>query len=484
MRVSEYVARDGWELAALVRRGEVTPAELLACARAQAAAAQPHLGCLSVDDSAHAEALVARGPRTGPFAGVPLVLKDLYAFWRGTVVTNGSRLVRDHVASFDGTLVRRLLEAGFVPFAKTTSPEFGLNVVSEPLLHGPCRNPWDPAFSPGGSSGGAAAAVAAGIVPVAHASDGGGSIRIPASHCGLVGLKPSRGRTPVGPVAGEVWSGLASGFVLARTVGDVAAVLDAVHGPEPGDPYACPPPNTTFARALEQTPPPLRIGLWRQPLAPGVSLDPAVAAVLEQAAAFFADHGHAVEEVALPLDAAAFSEAFLAVVAAHLARDVGWWSATTGRPADAAHLEAATLALVARGRTLGAVELLTALHTLQTSARTLGRLFTRFHLLLSPVCAAPPPRVGEIDQNDPDLARFLARNRPYVGFTILYNATGCPAIALPFGRTRGGLPVGIMLGAPLGGEARLLAMGALVERHRPWPRTAPLALELATKTAP
>jgi len=471
----EYARHDAVALADLVRRRQVTPAELLALARARAEAVGPHLGCVSIDDGDFAEAHLARGVRDGPFAGVPLLLKDLYAFLAGTRISNGSRLVRDWTAPSDATLVVRLLAAGFVPFAKTTSPEFGLNVVTEPVLHGACRNPWDPAFSPGGSSGGAAAAVAAGVVPVAHASDGGGSIRIPASHCGLVGLKPSRARTPVGPAVGEVWSGLAVGFVLTRTVRDAAAVLDVLAGPEPGDLYASPEPGGRFADALDRDPGRLRIGLLRRPPHPAVRVHPEVAAVVEAAADFLDGLGHAVEETDVPLDGARFAEAFLAVVAVNVARDVAWWSRTTGRPADGEHLETATLALVERGRALSAVAFLEALRTVQGAARALGRVFARFDLLLSPVCALPPPRVGEIDQNGPDPEAFLARNLPYVTFTHVYNAAGCPALALPFGRTGAGLPVGIMLGAPLGAETRLLALAAVLERARPWPRLAPFA---------
>jgi len=476
--MEEYVRLDACALAELVRRDEVRPLELLDLALARAQALQPALGCIAVWEEQEARRILESGPPSGPFSGVPFLLKDLHAFRTGTVLTNGSRLVRDDVATFDSTLIARFLAAGLVPFGKTASPEFGLNVVTEPVLHGPCRNPWNPAFSPGGSSGGAAAAVAAGIVPVAHASDGGGSIRIPASHCGLVGLKPSRARTPVGPHVVEAWSGLATAHVLARTVRDAAAMLDAVHGPEAGDVYACPRPAGSFAEAARRDPPRRRIGLIRG--APtGVAVHPDVATVLEQAAALLADAGHAVEETELPLEGAAFGDAFLAVVAAHVARDVDWWSQKTGRPVDAAHLEQATLALVERGRALGAVDFVTALRGVQAVGRLLGRLFSRFDLLLSPVCAAPAPRVGEVDQNgDPEA--FLAAHAPYVAFTAVHNAAGTPAISIPFGSDARGLPVGVMFAAPLGREEDLLEMAGWIERVRPWPDPA-LSVPFAPK---
>lgn len=477
MRIGEYVRHDACALAELVRRGEVRPRELCELALSRARELQPALGCIAIWDEEDAARILEAGPAPGPFRGVPFLLKDLYTFRAGTRLSNGSRLTRDHPAGFDTTLVQRFLAAGLVPFGKTTSPEFGLNVVTEPVLHGPCRNPWNPAFSPGGSSGGAAAAVAAGIVPMAHASDGGGSIRIPASHCGLVGLKPSRARTPMGPLAVEAWSGLATAHVVARTVRDVAAVLDAVHGPEPGDFYACPPPAAGFAAAAARDPSPLRIGLLRR--APtGVPLHPEVAVVLEEAAAFLADAGHAVVEVELPLDGGRFSEAFLAVVAANVARDVAWWSEQTGRPADADHLERATLFLVERGRALSAVDFVSALRAVQAVARALGRVFAQCDVLLSPVCAAPAPRVGEVDQNG-DVEAYLAANAPYVAFTAIHNAAGTPAISVPFGRDARGIPVGVMFAAPLGGEELLLSLAGWIERLRPWPDPA-----LSTPFAP
>ncbi len=468
----EYRGFDAVALAALLRRREVTPRELLEIALARAEEVQPRLGAITVWDLEFAERRLQALPQTAPFAGVPFLLKDLYAFLEGTRFTNGSRLTRDLRADFTSTLFTRVLRAGFVPFAKTNAPEFGENVVTEPLLHGPCRNPWNGDFSPGGSSGGAAAAVAAGVVPLAHATDGGGSIRIPASHCGLVGLKPSRARVPIGPVVVEAWSGLATGLALARSLRDLALFLDAVHGPEPGDFYACPPPRGPFAAALARPPAQLRIGLLLEP-AVAVAVEPAVRHAVLAIARLLEQMGHIVEESRLPLDGERFAEAFLTVVATNSASELDYWSTRTGRPLDEEHLERGTLALLEMGRRRSGVEFLRALQTVQAAARLFGRLFARFDLLLSPVCAKPPPRIGEIDQNDRDVSRYLARTRPYVCFTSLHNASGCPALALPAGQSPEGLPIGVMLAAPLGEEERLFALGAELERELRWFRRTP-----------
>lgn len=472
MRFEEYRSLDATTLAALVAEGAVTASELFETALARAEAVQPVLGAISVFDLDDASRRLMRPIPNGPFRGVPFLLKDLYAFLEGTRFTNGSRLTRDVEADFTATFIRRCLDAGFVPFGKTSTPELGLNVTTEPVLHGPVRNPWNLEFSAGGSSGGAAAAVAAGIVPLAHATDGGGSIRIPASHCGLVGLKPSRARTPIGPAVVEAWNGLATGLCLARSVRDVAGFLDAVHGPEPGDFYAAPPPPGPFRTALERELPPLRIGLWRLPPEPVAVAAECDAAVM-QAAELLAALGHHVEETELPLDGGRLRDAFLTLVAVNCARDLTFWSRHTGRPADAEHVEACTLALAERGRAVSGVAFLDALQTVQSTARVFGRMFMQFDLLLSPTCAAPPPRLRTLDQNAPDLEAFLGASRPYVAFTALYNASGCPAISLPLAQTTSGLPIGVMLGAPLGDEHRLLALAAAIERAAPWSHRLP-----------
>lgn len=472
MRFEEYRTFDATALAELVARRAVTPRELFATALARAEALQPSLGAISVFDIDEAERRLAAPLPSGPFTGVPFLLKDLYTFLAGTRLTNGSRLTRDLTASFTSTFIQRCLNAGLVPFGKTTSPEFGCNVTTEPVLHGPVRNPWNPAYSAGGSSGGAAAAVAAGIVPIAHATDGGGSIRIPAAHCGLVGLKPSRARTPMGPAVVEAWNGCATGLCLARSVRDVARFLDVVHGPEPGDFYAAPPPSGSFTAAVTREPKALRIGLWRKPIEP-LPVDEAVDAAVVRTARLLEALGHHIDETEIPLDGARLFDDFLTVVSVNLARDVEFWSRAAGRPADCEHLEACTLALVERGRATTATGFLNALQAIQGTARVLGQLFERFDVLLSPTCAALPPRLGAIDQNSGDLAAFLRANRPYVVFTALYNTSGCPAISLPLAMGPESLPIGVMLGARFGNEETVLSLAAELERAAPWAERRP-----------
>jgi len=467
MKFEEYRSFDATGLAELLAGGEVTARELLELAEGRARALAQQINAVSVWDLEHAEASLAAGLPEGPFRGVPFLLKDLYAFLQGTRLTNGSRLTRDVVADFDTTFIGRARAAGLVVFGKTTTPEFGLNVVTEPVLHGPCRNPWDPDHSPGGSSGGAAAAVAAGIVPMAHATDGGGSTRIPASHCGLVGLKPSRARVPMGPLIAEAWSGLATGLVISRSLRDTARFLDAVHGPENGDFYVCPPPSAPFRESLERSPGKLRVALVeRAPL--GIPLHPEVKTALDRAAHLLEEMGHHIEEATIPLEGERMATAFLDVVSANCANDLEAWAVRLGRRLDKEHLERCTLALVEQGRKVSAVAYLRSLQTVQQAARAFGDMFRRFDLILSPVCAAPPPKIGEIDQNDLLPLRFLERNRPYVCFTSLYNASGCPAISLPLHVSTQGLPIGIMLGARLGGEELLLSVAGEIERAMPW----------------
>jgi amidase len=467
MEFSDYRRHDAMGLAAAVASREVTPAELLETALARLAQAQPRLAPVSLMETGFAEASLARGLPDGPLTGVPFLLKDLFTNLPGTRLTNGSRLFGTIDCRFESTLMRRYIEAGLVVFGKTASPELGCNVTTESVLHGPVRNPWDPTRSAGGSSGGAAVAVATGIVPVAHASDGGGSIRIPASACGLVGLKPSRARMPVGPLIGEAWNGLATGHVISRTVRDTAAFLDATAGAEPGDPYACPPIQGTFLAAAGRDPDPLTIALVTR--APGgVPVDPACVAAAERAATRLAALGHRIEPFDLELDGEALIRHQLTIVAVNLAGDITTFQRLLDRPADASTLEACTLALAERGRATAALDFAEALAGIQRLARRFGQIFTRFNLVLTPTLATPPPPLGLIDQDMADLDRFLALTVGLIPFTPLYNMTGCPAISLPLEHAADGLPIGVMLGAPLGREDRLLEVAGQLERAHPW----------------
>ncbi|MEZ5866571.1 MAG: amidase [Geminicoccaceae bacterium] len=468
MEFAEYRRHDATALAALVRNGEVSALELLETALARAAAVQPALQPLSLLEEGFARAEIARGLPAGPFTGVPFLLKDLFAFLPGTQLTNGSRLFGRLDCTFESTLVARLRAAGLVVFGKTAAPELGVNVTTEPVLHGPTRNPWNPTRSAGGSSGGAAVAVASGILPMAHGGDGGGSIRIPASACGLVGLKPSRARNPVGPVAGEAWNGLVAGHVLSRSVRDSALALDATAGPEPGDPYACPPIAGSFAAAAGRDPQSLRIG-FATAMPGGAPVEAACVAATEAAARKLESLGHRLEALSLPLDAEHLRRTMETIVAVNLARDLDFWAERLGRPADRTAVETCTWLLAKRGRQLPATGYGQAIAALHQTSRQLGQVFGRYDLILTPTLGTLPPPLGLIDQDMADLDRFLELNAAFIPFTPLYNMTGCPAISLPHrAQSPDKMPIGVMLGAALGREDLLLAVAGQLERAHPW----------------
>lgn len=467
MQFSEYRRHDALGLAALVAAGEVTARELLETALARLDRVQPRLAPLSLVETDFALASLAAGLPAGPFTGVPFLLKDLFAFLPGTRLSNGSRLFGAIDCRFESTLVARYRRAGLVVFGKTASPELGCNVTTESVLHGPVRNPWDPTRSAGGSSGGAAVAVATGIVPAAHASDGGGSIRIPASACGLVGLKPSRARNPVGPLVGEAWNGLAGGHVISRSVRDTAAFLDVTAGPEPGDPYACPPVQGSFLAAAGRDPAPLKIALVTE--APnGIPVDPTCVAAAEAAGLELQALGHRVTPATLELDALDLGRLMGTIVAVNMANDLASWEQMLGRVADETTVETCTRLLAERGRTIPATAYARAISGLHQTARHFARLFADADLVLTPTLASPPPPLGLLDQDMADLDRFLALNAALIPFTPLYNITGCPAISLPLEHGPDGLPRGVMLGAPLGREDRLLEVAGQLERAHPW----------------
>ncbi|MCB1969912.1 MAG: amidase [Geminicoccaceae bacterium] len=467
MNFEEYRREDAVGLASLVARGDVKPVELLDLALARRDEVDGDLNTITIDDEPFARRTLADVLPVGRFSGVPFLLKDLYAFLGGTAISNGSRLVGSFVAPHDSTLIARMRQAGVVIFGKTNAPEFGLNVTTEPKLHGPTRNPWNREYMAGGSSGGSAAAVAAGIVPMAHATDGGGSIRIPASCCGLVGLKPSRQRNPTGPDLGEGWNGLACGHVISRSVRDTALMLDALSGPEPGDIYACPPSPVTFSEALEIEPMGLRVALMLDTPSGQPVHDDCREATLVAAKAL-EEMGHHVEEACPKLDAAALRDAMMVVVCANVANDLPTWSKMTGHPVNEENVERCTLLMMERGFGLPAARLVGALQIIQRAARTLGRFFQSYDLLLSPTLGLPPARLGWLDQDMDDLDVYVERQMAQVPLTQISNMTGLPSISLPLHWNGGGLPIGVMLGTRLGGDDLLVSLAARLEEARPW----------------
>lgn len=457
MTPEEYAKLDGLALADLVRRKQVTASELVEIAIAAIERLDPRLNAVPIRAFEMARAR-AKEKLTGAFAGVPFLAKDLGLEWQGLPVRQGSRYFMDYVPAWDADLARRWRQAGAIPLGRTNSPEFGLNVATEPKVHGIARSPWNPERTPGGSSGGAAAALAARIVPIAHANDGGGSIRIPASHCNLFGLKVTRGRTPVGPAFGELWNGHAVNHALTRSVRDSAALLDATAGPAPGDPYAAPEKPASYLAEISVPPKRLKIAAtWTAPKA--YAVDPEVAATVQAAAAFLADLGHTVEERRPAYDHEAIELGHSLVVAGNMAADIVECTAFLGRAPKPDDLEPETWDFVRLGQGLTAEAYERARRSLHRQSRLIGGFFETCDVHLSPVVPVPPPRHGETT---------LERIAHFIAFTFPWNVTGQPACSVPFGWTASGLPIGVQLVGRLGDEVTLLKLAAEIEAARPW----------------
>lgn len=465
MAFKEYGDYDGVGLAELVRSKQVTPAELLDEAIARTDALDPKLNAVVVrhDDYAHKQ--IEAGLPQGPFTGVPFVLKDLDLL-AGTRTTFGASLYKDFVAPHTGTLAGRFLASGVTIFGKSASPEFGLMPTTESRLHGPTRNPWNTDHSSGGSSGGAAAAVAARILPVAHASDGGGSIRIPASACGVFGLKPTRARNPIGPDRGEGWGGFACGHVVSISVRDSAAMLDALHGPEPSSPYVAPPPERPFAEEVGREPGRLRIAFTDRSTY-GDAIDPEVAAAVRDTARLLEGLGHHVEERApvLPADPA---QVIATIVACNTGLAVQLAEQTVGRAMTERDFEVLTLASAANARKASGVDYCAAQLAAFQISRAMADFFANVDVFLSPTLCTLPLRIGEIDTMAHDLSGISPTLRRYIPGTSLSNMSGQPSMSVPLAWSASGLPIGMMFAGRFGDEATLLRLAAQLERERPW----------------
>ncbi len=465
LSASEYDGHDGLALAELVRSGQVRCDEVLEAALGRLAAVDPALNAVVTRLERSARAAVSAGLPAGPFHGVPFLVKELVASVAGTATTASSRLYAGNVAARDSEIVARYRRAGLVIVGKTNSPEFGLSPTTESRLYGITRNPWRLDLAPGGSSGGSAAAVAAGIVPAAHATDGGGSIRIPASCCGLFGLKPTRARITAGPEGGEGLSGLAVQHVVSRSVRDSAALLDATAGPLPGDPYAPAPPARSYFAEATTPPGRLRIAFARR--APtGVPLDPACLAAVDDAARLCESLGHDVEEASPAYDAALVEREFGRVFAAHTMANVG--RASGGDLPDRALVEPLTYALAERGRALGAAEFIQGLHALHRESRRIAAFFETYDAWLTPTLATPPLPIGHFDIESADVDAWLARLGRFIPFTYPFNVTGQPAASLPLFWSADGVPIGCQFAARYGDEALLFRLAGQLEQARPW----------------
>jgi amidase len=463
---AEYDRYDALGLAALVAAREVSAAELLETAIARVEAANPTLNAVVHKLYELAREAVAGGLPQGKLSGVPFMLKDLGPAYTGAPTSSGSRFFDGYVADFDSTLTERYRRAGLVILAKTSTPELGLNATTEPVLHGPTRNPWNLAHSAGGSSGGAAALVAARVLPAAHATDGGGSIRIPASCCGVFGLKPTRARNPAGPLVGEGWSGLATGHALTISVRDSAALLDATHGPAPGDPYAAPPVTRPFLEEVGADPGRLRIALMTT-IPDGPAVHPECVAAAESAARLCQSLGHSVEPASAPFDLAAFVPAMRVLISANLRNVLEQRGRVLGREPGPDDVERVTWELAEEGRRRSASEYAAALQTVHVLGRKMANFFACYDLLLTPTLAQPPVPLGWLDMML-GIETFYERLNAYMPFTPVFNGTGQPAVSLPLHWTRDGLPVGVQLAARYGDEATLLRISAQIEAAAPW----------------
>ena len=465
---------DATAQAELVAAGAVTPLELTDAAIERIEALDGPINAVVLRWFDHAREIAAGGLAEGPFRGVPFLLKDLWASYAGQPLTNGNVALRDAmpVSSSDTTLVSRFRRAGLVTLGRTNSPELGSLPVTEPVAYGPTRNPWDRDRTPGGSSGGAAAAVAAGMVPIAHASDGGGSIRIPASCCGLVGLKPSQGRITLGPARAE--SGLGVELCVSRTVRDTARLLDAVHGPGVGDTVIAAPPARPYADEVGAEPGRLRIGfLDAHPR--GEALHPDCAEAVRATAGILEGLGHSVEPgFPAPLADPAFTRRFMSMWGAMMALGIEGYGEALGRPLTEDEVEPVNWAQAEFAARVSATDYARSLAAVAEFRRAVQQWWVDgFDLLLTPTLAEPPVRIGEHDPGPDDPMRGMRRAAEFVPFTPPFNATGQPAINVPVHWNADGLPIGVHLVAAYGREDVLIQVASQLEVAAPWAARTP-----------
>lgn len=461
-------SHDSLGLADLVRKRKVSAAELLEAAIARAEAMDPKFNFMAQKHYDYGRRAIAAGLPEGPFTGVPWLLKDLNTYIAGEVTENGSRLYKGQRAAVTSELVRRIERAGFAIFGKTTTPEFGLTGTTESVLKGPTRNPWNPARIAGGSSGGAAAAVAAGVIPAAHATDGGGSIRIPASACGLFGLKPSRGRVPMGPARTEGWGGMSVHHAVSRTVRDSAAILDATHGVEPGSRYGAPTPERPFLAEVGRDPGRLRIALMLTPFS-GAPVDPEVIAATRAAAKLLEGLGHHVEEAAPRIDFASIGASSFALTASSVAADCEDRAKALGITLGPDVVERTTLDFIAIGKGSSGMDFVRGNNAYQAAAVAIAQFMERYDVILSPVLSAPPLPLGRIGLNTGrTMADWGREVGAFTAFTGIYNGTGQPSMSLPLAMSADGLPIGVMATGRYGEEGLLFRLAGQLEQAAPW----------------
>jgi amidase len=490
---SDYDKYDGLGLAELVRKKEVKPSELVEEAISRIEKLNPQLNAVIYKMYELARKAADGDLPDGPFKGVPFLIKDILTAYAGAPLTNGSRFFKDFVPDHDSELVKRFKAAGVIVVGKTNTPEFGLVPITEPELFGPTNNPWDLSRTPGGSSGGSAAAVAAHMVPLAHASDGGGSIRMPASCCGVFGLKPTRGRNPIGPDFGEAWRGLVCDHVLTRSVRDSAAMLDATAGPDIGAPYYAVPPSRPFLSEVSTDPGRLRIAFTSEPFLGGI-VDKDCVNGLEATAKLCKDLGHDVVEAAPQIDGKAFAKAFLTIVCVETRATIEEGEVRLNRKASFKDFEPSTWALGLLGRQCRAPELSKSLNLSQLTARQIGEFFRKYDVLLTPTLAMPPVATGALQPkgmravamkllgslNAGGLMNMLSgidvsaqHVFGFMPYTPLFNVTGQPAMSVPLYWNDEGLPIGMQFVGRYGDEATLFRLASQLEKARPWSERIP-----------
>ena len=463
----EFDFMDATGQAELVRQKKVKPVELVEAAIQRIERLDPALNAVITPMYEQAREAAQGVLPEGPFRGVPFLLKDLVASYAGVRMAWGSAFMRNYVPDHDSELVIRLKRAGFVFLGKTNAPEFGIVPTTEPVLFGATRNPWDPSRSPGGSSGGSAVAVASGMVPMAHANDGGGSIRIPASCCGIFGLKPTRARNPLGPDVGDMMGGLVAEHAVTRSVRDSAVLLDATAGPDVGDPYWAPPPARPYAREVGTGPGRLRIAF--STVAPtGAKVHPDCVEAVRDAARLCADLGHEVSEGAPEINGQLLAQAFTTVYAAGCASGIDASAFLTGQTPRQDFFEPLTWALYEMGqRTTGAAYLL-AQTVLQQITRQVARFMEKYDVWLTPTLAEPPVPLGTFDATPDNPLQGFYHAVDYVPFTPIANVTGQPAMSVPLHWNKEGLPVGTHFFGRFGDEGMLFRLAAQLEAARPW----------------
>lgn len=483
---AEYEKHDATGLADLVSTGQAHPRELLEAAIASVERSNATINAVVHKIYERAMEYVDGPIPEGPLAGVPFLLKDLGSALAGVPMTSGSRYLMGFIPDYDSEIVARYKQAGLVIFGKTNTPEFGLVAVTEPELHGATLNPWDITRTPGGSSGGAAAAVAAGYVPAAHASDGGGSIRIPASACGLFGMKPTRGRVPHGPAVGDPGFGLTQTHAITRSVRDSALLLDVARGHDHGAPYQIREPDRPYIDELDVDPGRLRIGFTNQALF-GTETHPDCVAAVEKTVALLESLGHLVEEVTIPFDRARMPSTFVRIWAASLAGDLETMQLSTGKKLHLDHFELTTWLLAVIGRKLSAAELAADVGFMHSESRRVQTAWRDHDVIITPTLARPPVKIGELAPTesqirqmkvlvrvpvqkllDRALEEVAGENMAPVPNTMLFNMTGQPAMSVPLHWNADNLPIGVQFVGRWGDEATLFRLASQLQAAQPW----------------